>query len=486
MASELQASGMKAGLINNLQFTVAQKNSSAAYEGFTVSIGNTATATLGGGFIAAGLTEVFNANFTTVLGANTVAFGSAFSWDGTSNLVVQFCHDNVAAMNSDFVQGTSLLANPYFQVARAQATAGVGCSLAAQFVFTDRMDMTFNSTTNGTAIESVVNSAKISNVVSGSNYNFYSSADNELVLSLNNPSSNLGCVTARIDAQGTTWQAYLGGERSQKVFELTPTTGAGSNYTITVYYTNAELAGNAPASLRLVKTTAASASTATSANSVVVTPTTTDFGTYVSFTGSFTGFSRYFLINAAVTLPVTLTEFTGRLNNDSRSVLNWKTAAEYNTSEFVVERALDGVHFEDIGTVKAKGNSNTTVSYSLTDPYIAEKVNYYRLRIIDFDSKFKYSEIVIIRNPLNKQKDIRVVNNPFKDYIELMFTELPNAKVEITLRDMNGRLYYRRSGVAVNTNHLRLDLSSINLTSGSYVLELINSSQRMSFKVIKQ
>ncbi len=486
LASELQAAGMKAGLINNLQFTVAQKNSSAAYEGFTVSIGNTATATLGGGFIAAGLTEVFNANFSTVAGANTITFGSAFSWDGTSNLVVQFCHDNTTAMNSDYVNGTSLLANPYFQVARAQTAAGVGCTLGAQYVYTDRMDMTFNSTTNGTSIESVLNSSKISNVVSGNNYNFYSSADNELVLSLNNPSANLGCVTARIDEQGAVWQAYLGGERSQKVFEVTPTTGAGSNYNITVYFTNTELAGKAPASLRLVKTTAASAAAATSANSVVVTPTTTDFGTYVSFSGSFTGFSRYFLVTAAVTLPVTLTEFTGRLNNDSRSVLNWKTAAEYNTSEFVVERALDGVHFEDIGSVRAKGSSNTTVSYALTDPYIAEKVNYYRLRIIDFDGKFKYSEIVIIRNPLNKLKDIRVVNNPFRDYIELMFTELPDAKIELTLRDLNGKLYYRRSGVSVNTNHLRLDLSSINLTSGSYVLELINSSQRMSFKVIRQ
>jgi hypothetical protein len=53
----------------------------------------------------------------------------------------------------------------------------------------------------------------------------------------------------------------------------------------------------------------------------------------------------------------------------------------------------------------------------VSDPYIAEKINYYRLRIIDFDGKFKYSAIIVIRNPSNNLKGILVVNNPFSEYV---------------------------------------------------------------------
>lgn len=95
-------------------------------------------------------------------------------------------------------------------------------------------------------------------------------------------------------------------------------------------------------------------------------------------------------------LPLELTEFTGH-NEGAVNVLNWRTATELNTKNFVIERSINGRDFEDIGTVNAAGNSRSNKDYSFTDtkPYIGE--NLYRLRMIDIDGSFKHSNMVSIR-----------------------------------------------------------------------------------------
>lgn len=487
LASELQAAGLKAGPISALKFSVGQKNSSGAYQGFTVSMANSALATLNGGFTGTGLTQVFTGDYTTAAGVNTVTFSTNFTWDGTSNVVVQFCHDNAAVINGDYIIATTTYGSNFYQVTRTQTAAGTGCTLAAQYGWTDRMDVTFTSTNNPSSVESALNATQTSSVYSGTSYNFYSSADNELVASVNNASADLGCVTARIDEAGTTWQTFTGGQRSQKVFEITPTTNSGASYQVVLYYTNAELSGFAPATLRMVKTNAASASAATSANSVIVTPTVTDYGTYKAFTANFTGFSRFFLINNAVTLPLVLKDFTGALNKEQHSDLKWTTASENNTREFVVERSLDGVsNFEEIGRVPARGNSTTENKYTLTDPYVAEKVNYYRLKMYDIDGRFEYSPLVIVRNPGNKLKDIRIVNNPFDSYLEFFFTTIPSGPMSVRLYDGSGKMYYQTASAVVTGNRWRLNTSGMQLASGNYFVEVATKEGRAVFKVVKK
>ena len=81
--------------------------------------------------------------------------------------------------------------------------------------------------------------------------------------------------------------------------------------------------------------------------------------------------------------------FSAKLGNGGVGV-NWTTASEINTKNFVVERSTDGVHFSALGTVAAAGNSNTAHQYQFTD---ANALNagastlYYRLRLVDNDGK---------------------------------------------------------------------------------------------------
>jgi carboxypeptidase T len=94
-------------------------------------------------------------------------------------------------------------------------------------------------------------------------------------------------------------------------------------------------------------------------------------------------------------LPLELTAFTG-YNDGAVNILNWKTATEFNTKHFIVQKSVNAVDYEDIGIVAAAGNSYTTKNYTFTDksPYKGE--NLYRLKMVDLDESYKYSKLVSI------------------------------------------------------------------------------------------
>lgn len=99
----------------------------------------------------------------------------------------------------------------------------------------------------------------------------------------------------------------------------------------------------------------------------------------------------YQLIDALV--PVELTSFTATSNNNE-VVLNWSTATETNNQVFEVERKSEGSEFRTIGYVDGKGTTTEQQNYSYSDKNV-EVGNYtYRLKQIDFNGQFEYSNEV--------------------------------------------------------------------------------------------
>ncbi|HEY4109308.1 LamG domain-containing protein [Puia sp.] len=110
--------------------------------------------------------------------------------------------------------------------------------------------------------------------------------------------------------------------------------------------------------------------------------------------------SNFTLHNLTGELPVTLTAFTAvRSGNDA--VLQWKTATEENTSEFIIERSADGKKYTDVGNVPAAGNSKTMLSYSYIDPKPGRNSIYYRLKQVDLDGNYVFSSVRLINFPAN-------------------------------------------------------------------------------------
>jgi hypothetical protein len=102
------------------------------------------------------------------------------------------------------------------------------------------------------------------------------------------------------------------------------------------------------------------------------------------------------VINGTVTsklLPVDLTYFKLKVK-DKLVALNWETASERNSMEFVIERSQDLNDFQSIGKVGAAGESADRSQYGFDDEAPLPGVNYYRLRIVDKDGGFSFSQIL--------------------------------------------------------------------------------------------
>jgi hypothetical protein len=116
-------------------------------------------------------------------------------------------------------------------------------------------------------------------------------------------------------------------------------------------------------------------------------------------------------------LPLTQLNFTAELNGKAVQ-LHWATATEINTKNFVVQRSIDAVHFENIGIVKASGNSTRKTFYQFTDAgslNAGVKKLYYRLQMIDKDGRFTYSKVAIVE--ILNDKVFVVYPNPAKDHL---------------------------------------------------------------------
>jgi hypothetical protein len=96
-------------------------------------------------------------------------------------------------------------------------------------------------------------------------------------------------------------------------------------------------------------------------------------------------------------IPVELSTFNGRLNND-RIDLTWEVTSELNNAGFDVQRSFDGETFETIGFVKGRGTANTPMRYTHSDPVTSTALSLgsvkYRLRQVDTDGKYEFSPIV--------------------------------------------------------------------------------------------
>ncbi len=92
-AAELTAAGMTSGTIASIELNVTSVNSTQAYNGFSVRTKCTSATSLSA-FEAGATLNYGPINYTPSVGWNTFNFGSTFDWDGTSNLIVEFCFSN--------------------------------------------------------------------------------------------------------------------------------------------------------------------------------------------------------------------------------------------------------------------------------------------------------------------------------------------------------------------------------------------------------
>ena len=112
----------------------------------------------------------------------------------------------------------------------------------------------------------------------------------------------------------------------------------------------------------------------------------------------------------AIILPVDITYFKGRSEN-GQTALEWETAWEKHSSEFVMERSGDMKNFTASGTVAASGEPTGRTSYAFPDDDPPAGISYYRLKLVDQDGHFTTCKPIAVLNP-EMLADIPLAPNP--------------------------------------------------------------------------
>lgn len=93
-------------------------------------------------------------------------------------------------------------------------------------------------------------------------------------------------------------------------------------------------------------------------------------------------------------LPVVLVFFKTDEISSQAIVLSWATSSEWNFDKFVIERSADGHNYQALGALNGAGQSTSRLNYTFVDEHPLTGYSYYRLRMVDLNGTFEYSDIV--------------------------------------------------------------------------------------------
>jgi hypothetical protein len=178
-----------------------------------------------------------------------------------------------------------------------------------------------------------------------------------------------------------------------------------------------------------------------------------------------------------VVLPLQLVSFTAQ-KQQKEVLLAWTTSNEVNTSRFEVEKSYNQQNWSSIGTVNSFNNSAADNHYNLTDQHPAEGMNYYRLKMIDRDGKFVYSDIRAVRFSANSGFSIKP--NPVDDRLTVQFSGSNNAGY-LSVKDLLGR---NITTVQTSSAASIVNINTSQLADGVYLVNFTGTAVNYTERVV--
>ncbi len=190
-------------------------------------------------------------------------------------------------------------------------------------------------------------------------------------------------------------------------------------------------------------------------------------------------------------LPVELVSFTAASCQNSIT-LSWFTASEINNYGFEVERRVQSDEWTKIAFVQGHGNSNTPKSYSFTDnlahALTPDLTFHYRLKQLDTDGKYEYSNIVEIGVDAPAQFSLKQnFPNPFNPSTQISF-ELPQqSNTTLIVYNMLGQEVATLVNQKMEAGKYDVKFDGSKLSSGVYIYKLQSGSfvQTKEFVLLK-
>jgi hypothetical protein len=273
-------------------------------------------------------------------------------------------------------------------------------------------------------------------------------------------------------------------------WSLNQTVGSG-NATVTLYWQDSKysrIANCGTTDLRVarfngtawennnnsVSTTGSCSLTSSLSGTISTTAAVTKFG-FITF-GSLTG---------ANPLPVELVEFKGT-SLETSIQLEWQTASEINSDHFELQRMNSDKSFTTIGFVKGAGTTTQARYYQFEDKSPYSGRNYYRLKSVDFDGSFDYSETISVNFTGNTPVfQFSFYPNP-TDWLNakiILKSNISSAPLELELFSLTGELLHKRSFLNSGEEQ-SLFSSDPGLSAGLYILSVTQGDHKETVKIV--
>ncbi len=195
---------------------------------------------------------------------------------------------------------------------------------------------------------------------------------------------------------------------------------------------------------------------------------------YIAFeNGNISSVTPIFLDNIVFqsTVPVELVSFTGSVIGKNVDLV-WRTATETNNRGFDIEKKSNG-NWLKIGFVPGFGTSTETHSYRFTDTESKNDKNIYRLRQVDFDGSFVYSDEIEIEVNIPAQYFIEQnFPNPFNPATTINFSLPVDAKVTIRIFNALGEEINRLIDNNLTAGFHSVNFNAETLASGLYIYSI--------------
>ncbi len=177
-------------------------------------------------------------------------------------------------------------------------------------------------------------------------------------------------------------------------------------------------------------------------------------------------------INPCGPLPILLSTF--KANTQENSVqLDWTSVMEFNSHAYVIERAPHGSpKFEEIGRIGAGGNSDAELNYRYIDYDPSPGTSFYRLRMVDQDGSYRFSDVLKIQFIGEHIVVSLVYPNPVEEIAH--FDIYSAGEYTIGIYDMTGRLVVQQDFFP-QTDHETAEFDLSRLDMGMYIYLVYNN-----------
>ncbi len=168
-------------------------------------------------------------------------------------------------------------------------------------------------------------------------------------------------------------------------------------------------------------------------------------------------------------VPIELFTFKARKVDERVAEIKWVTLSEVDHSHYIVERSTDGVNFDILTRKKGIGGPETRAEYEVYDTEPAIGVNYYRMKSVDLNGEFTYSQIESVTFREQTVKSLLAFPNPasIEAFVAINAKKDVNAKMQVY--DMEGHELLR-SSLNIKKGYHKQALNISELSSGIYMI----------------